>query len=360
MRWKPFALATAVCAVLATGAAPATAATLPTLPNPSSHGITYLGMSAVDPAAEVIDVRMRTQAVYRTGGTPEIKVRILLPTGYNPAAATPYEVLFLLHGGSGKWDDWGNNGVKDLVRNSPFKGIVVMPEGGSTGYYTNWAGQADGGYRPDWETFHIGQLLPWVDANFRTSGTRSGRYLAGLSMGGFGALKYGAQHHTKFAGVASFSGGTNMRPVEVQDTISSHMWMSGAAIRTVNFLDGGTRVNLYENGLLVLDQARQRKYRIETLFGPESNWPNVNPWDMSANFGTYEGKFALYSGGADGNGEKDIYKSNLDLRTKLGNIPHRWCAGNGDHSWPYWQRDLTDFLHYLNNTPIACHYTAGG
>ena len=89
-----------------------------------------------------------------------------------------------------------------------FDGIVVMPAGGRAGWYSDWPGRTDGNFAPLWETFHVHQLVPWVDANFNTSGTRSGRAVAGLSMGGYGALRYAGRHPHLFSAVGAFSAGT--------------------------------------------------------------------------------------------------------------------------------------------------------
>src|SRR5207237_2147109 len=57
-----------------------------------------------------------------------------------------------------------------------------------------------------WETFHVGQLIPWVDANLSTIAGREGRAVAGLSQGGFGSTTYPARHPDMFVSAASFSG----------------------------------------------------------------------------------------------------------------------------------------------------------
>ena len=60
--------------------------------------------------------------------------------------------------------------------------------------------------QPRWETYHVGELVPWIDATYRTIAARRGRAIAGLSMGGYGALSYAARHPGTFAAAASFSG----------------------------------------------------------------------------------------------------------------------------------------------------------
>ena len=59
--------------------------------------------------------------------------------------------------------------------------------GGRGGFYANWLNFGKGG-PPMWETYHIDQLIPFIDANLRTIPKRQGRAIAGLSMGGFGAM----------------------------------------------------------------------------------------------------------------------------------------------------------------------------
>src|SRR6266496_5051210 len=67
--------------------------------------------------------------------------------------------------------------------------ITVQPNGSGRGWYTNWT---SGGQ--DWETFHLDQLIPFVDANLSTIPTRDGRSISGHSMGGFGAFHYAEDH----------------------------------------------------------------------------------------------------------------------------------------------------------------------
>jgi S-formylglutathione hydrolase FrmB len=78
------------------------------------------------------------------------------------------------------------------------------------GWYSDWKGETDGHFAPQWETYHITQLVPFIDANFNTIKNRSGRAIAGASMGGFGALKYAGRFPGVFSAVGSFSGGTDL------------------------------------------------------------------------------------------------------------------------------------------------------
>ncbi|TMB02806.1 MAG: hypothetical protein E6J70_06435, partial [Deltaproteobacteria bacterium] len=89
--------------------------------------------------------------------------------------------------------------------------IIVMPDAGhdsEAGWYSDWA---DGSRQ--WETFHTRVLVRYVDGHFRTL-RLAHRAVAGLSMGGFGAMSYAARHPGLFQAAASFSGAVDTRYVE--------------------------------------------------------------------------------------------------------------------------------------------------
>ena len=136
-------------------------------------------------------------------------VNVLLPTGYHASGRT-YPVLYLLHGGLEDFttrDIPGPDGIRAMTDGMPI--IVVMPDGGHAGWYSNPVNSIVG--PRNWETFHMAQLLPWIDSNFRTYAEYDGRAVAGFSMGGFGALKYTAKYYGHFASVSSHSGPASLR-----------------------------------------------------------------------------------------------------------------------------------------------------
>lgn len=154
-------------------------------------------------------------------------VNVLLPDGYD--SGRRYPVIYLLHGGG---DPTGANPVDfrwwhqhgNVVPNTAGKDvIVVMPDGGVAGWYCNPVHTATG--PKDWETFHMAQLLPWVDANFRTFAEYDGRAVMGYSMGGFGALKYAAKYYGHFCAVTSVSGPASIR----RDFGAVAQWMQTSA-----------------------------------------------------------------------------------------------------------------------------------
>jgi S-formylglutathione hydrolase FrmB len=283
---------------------------LTAVPASASGGLELLARHRLD--SRLLELRFTTPAVPSPTG-----VRVLLPAGYG-ASHRRYPVLYLLHGALGDETSWTTQGdAERITAGRPL--IVVMPATGHTSGYVNWADRSQG--RHDWERYHIDQLIPWIDAHLRTRAERDGRAVAGLSMGGFGAMSYAARHPDRFVAAASFSG----------------------AVDTNNPLDQA-----------VTD---------DKPFGPrateEVRWRAANPWDLAGNLRplrlvvrTGNGQ----AGGPFGGGdvvELAVHQMSVAFHDRLDalGIPHVWDDyGPGGHLWPYWQRDLRRTLPLLMRT----------
>ncbi len=145
-----------------------------------------------------------------------VRVDILLPEGYSSSTAR-YPVLYLYPRHQRRRDDWIDAG-NAVAATAPYPLIVVMPDAGYNGdggsWFTNWVDQHTSLGAANWETFHVDQLVPWVDANLRTVADRDGRAIAGLSQGGFGSFTYAARHPDTFvsAGVVLRRSGHRVQP----------------------------------------------------------------------------------------------------------------------------------------------------
>lgn len=124
---------------------------------------------------------------------------VILPRDYR-TSTTRYPVLYLLHGHGGHYTDWPTRtNVADYA--SQYRFIVVMPEANNSWYVDGARGAND-----KYESYILHELVPDVDKRFRTIRSRYGRAIAGLSMGGYGAIKYGLKYPATFVFAASMSG----------------------------------------------------------------------------------------------------------------------------------------------------------
>jgi S-formylglutathione hydrolase FrmB len=309
---------------------PAQAAEHPALAD--GHGIHVVATTWV--SDRLVDVTMTTAALVQG-----VHVRILVPAGYGTDPGRRYPSTYLLHGcragtpnnGLG-YQEW-TVGMHAESVTANAETIVVMPDGGGGGFYTDWFNGGAGG-PPKWETYHISQLLPWVDQNFRTINDRSQRAIAGLSMGGFGALSYASRHPDLFGSVASFSGAADLtNPTEATEAIST------VVVDTCAASDGGAPGSTF--GSHVDD---------------ELNWQAHDPARLVENLRNTQ--IYLYTG----NGQPGPFdppgkpvdpievlaeRSTVQFHDLLvaAGVPSFFDDyGAGSHSAPYWERDLRDTL----------------
>ncbi|HVA90465.1 MAG TPA: alpha/beta hydrolase family protein [Chloroflexota bacterium] len=255
--------------------------------------------------------QLHTLTLYSSALHADSRVNILLPVDY-ARSRRRYPVLYLLHGFTNSYASWAAD--TDLIHFArSFPMIIVMPDGGD-GWYVN---DANGG--PRWEDYHIHQLIPYIDHQYRTIANRSGRAIAGLSMGGFGALSYAARHPDLFSAAASFSGALDVE----------HLPALG--------------------------------FGIAAAFGIQNTWLRIenSPAELAPNLKTLQllymatgtGKAGPLDRGNDSQGtsavEAAIYPGFLRTVAAFraaGIRPITHVFSPGTHSWPYWQRDLHQAL----------------
>src|SRR5690625_817046 len=141
-----------------------------------------------------------------------------------PSSLVPYSTLFrslMLHGRGGFYQDWTNEGGV-VEQTEQHDVIVVMPDGGAGSFYSN-ANFPLPGREAAWESFIMDQVLPFVHANFRTD--RSRMAIAGLSMGGWGALALGQRYYGHFRSISSYSGPADCNPATLDGAaVAGAIW----------------------------------------------------------------------------------------------------------------------------------------
>jgi S-formylglutathione hydrolase FrmB len=125
---------------------------------------------------------------------------LILPSDYDRNTTRSYSVLYLLHGLWGTENDWpALTKIADYVRDLPL--IVVMPQGDDS-WYVNAATVPQAKY----EDYLLTDLRNEIETKYRAGRSRDQRFIAGLSMGGYGALKSALKRPDDFAAAGTFSG----------------------------------------------------------------------------------------------------------------------------------------------------------
>ncbi len=267
----------------------------------------------------LLDLTVRSPAV-----GDDVRVRLLTPRGWTRGSERRWPVLLLLHGCCDDPASWtertdveGLRGLRDV--------LVVMPEGGDVGFYSDWHHGGEGG-RPAWETFHLVELRGLLERDF---GAGPRRAVAGLSMGGLGAMGYAARHPGLFGAAASFSG------------LLAPLRDPGLILGLVGAFAGDARA-------LWGDPRRDRRV-----------WAEHDPTELA---GRLRGTALFVSSGDGRPGPLDPRGASRDpiegltfrqsrafaarLRA-LGIAARTDFYGAGRHAWPYWERGLRRALPVL-------------
>jgi diacylglycerol O-acyltransferase / trehalose O-mycolyltransferase len=276
----------------------------------ASNGATESSIRVVTSVSpHVIDLNVSSPAVGRT------TVRLILPRDYDRRPSARWPVLYLLHGCCDSYLSWTRS--TDVVHFFTTRDVlVVMPEGGLVGFYSDWS------RGPRWETFHLIELIGLLQERYRASDIRA---VAGVSMGGLGALDYAARHPGMFRAAASFSG--------IVDTRLSSS--ESAKYEQLLQANGGDPEDLWGDPH---DNAKR--------------WAEHNPTDLAAQLR----RTTLFVSAGNGQPgpldtdtttpdpiEQSIDAENLAFTARLRqlNVPATVdLYGNGTHNWPYWQREF--------------------
>ncbi len=142
----------------------------------------------------------------------DMNANVYLPPNYD--TSEKYPVLYFFHGYRGNQNDWEKNmglvdSAYDLFSSGKIKPLIIVTPDIDNSYGINSAlspehasAGTSAGFKPSYgfyEYYLIKELIPYIDSNYSTITEKEGRYIGGLSMGGFAALHLCFAHTDLFS-----------------------------------------------------------------------------------------------------------------------------------------------------------------
>jgi S-formylglutathione hydrolase FrmB len=246
---------------------------------------------------------------------------VYLPAGYDAGASQHppqrYPVLYFLHGLGDNEQTLFNSGgwtLLDDLRNQHKMGdfLIVAPEGRRS-FYIN---SADGSVR--YNDFFLQEFLPHVEGTYRIRPGRSGRAISGISMGGYGALRFAFAHPELFSAASAQSAALITESPQILDSASG----TGAPLMGV----------------------------LAPVFGKPIDVPHWNansPFIWAKKNGVALPKMAIYfnCGQNDNYGfEKGAAALHEELQKE--GVKHEYHAYSGDHSLTYFLSHFAEVMEF--------------
>jgi len=239
---------------------------------------------------------------------------VMLPPSYDTEKARRYPILYLLHGlGDNEQmliHSGGFNLVQDLWERHQLGDFLIVTPDAGTSFYIN---SRDGRLR--YEEFFLREFLPQIEKRYRTQSGRASRGIAGISMGGYGALHLGFRHPELFASVGAHSAAL----LEKLPTVT------------------------------VSDSRQTARSRIlGNVFGSPLDpvfWKQNDPLAIARTANLSTVKIYFDCGSEDDFGFEDGAAA-LDKLLTSRHVPHEFHLYPGGHNWVYVAEHLPALLHF--------------
>ena len=245
---------------------------------------------------------------------------VYLPAGYDGGAtqhSRRYPVLYFLHGLGDNERTLFNSGgwtLLDDLRNQHQMGdfLIVAPEGRQS-FYIN---SADGSLR--YNDFFLQEFLPHIERTYRTLPGRSGRAITGISMGGYGALRFAFAHPELFSAASAQSAALITESPQELDKASR----TGSPLAGVLGAVFGKPINV-------------------------THWNDYNPFVLAKKNAASLRKLAIYFNcGQDDNYGFEKGAAALHDELQKENVPHQYHPYPGDHSLTYFMSHFGEVMEF--------------
>ena len=261
-----------------------------------------------DPGLEPTGLR------FVTVKSPALRARadltLYVPAGMSDVAGADLPLVILLHGVYGSHWSWAFQGGVHLTA-ARLQGdgeigpmVLAMPSDGLWGDGSGYLTHRD----RDFERWIVEEVPAATARAVGRSHPWSGQFIAGLSMGGFGALRIGAKHPTLFQGISAHS--------------------------PITHLDQMRR--FVEEPLELYDVAPADRGVLEGILGAADRLPPLR-FDCGVDDALVE------------------QSRELDARLSEAGIPHRYEEREGGHDWSYWRTQVAESLRFFHDIRTAAH-----
>lgn len=237
---------------------------------------------------------------------PSDTVLVFKPKAYNEKEKFP--LVYLLHGYSENYRQWSQ--TTDLQKLADQYGFIIVTPDGFTSYYINSPTNKNSQY----EDFFFKELVPKVHRSFNIDDKNI--FISGLSMGGYGALRYFIVHPDYFNTAGSTSGALEIEYPNFQK-VSQHFWQNNRLIDDLTANMGNPKT------------ANWSQYSISTLLKQHPDFKKAFIFDC---------------------GTEDILYSNsakLKQQTNGLKIPATFISQPGDHNTEYWNKSIEHHFIYF-------------
>jgi S-formylglutathione hydrolase FrmB len=246
---------------------------------------------------------------------------VYLPDGYDAGAtehpARRFPVLYFLHGLGDNEQTLFNSGgwtLLDDLRKQHKMGdfLIVAPEGKRSFYIDS----ADGSVR--YNDFFLQEFLPHIEGKYRTRPGRTGRAISGISMGGYGALRFAFAHPELFSAVSAQSAALITESPQTLDSASQ----TGAPLAGVLGAVYGKPINV-------------------------PHWNDNSPFVLAKRNAAALRKMAIYFNcGQDDNFGFEKGAAVLHDELKKENVKHEYHSYPGDHSVNYFLSHFDEVMEF--------------
>ena len=252
-----------------------------------------------------------------------LRAAVVLPESY-AKSKVPFPVLYLLHGGGGQFSDWLRQTPDKMAVHrlaDQYNLIIVMPEGDRLSGYLDSPVQKDNLF----ETYITKEVIGKIDGTYRTVRDRKGRVIAGLSMGGHGALYLATRHPDLFCATGSMSGVMDLNYKTWRIDPEFEKAIESGFARILGPL-GASPDNYAANSVVnMVDRIRASGQKIIVDCGVDDF----------------------------------LIEPNRELHRRLvyAKIPHEYTERPGGHTWDYWQSALSYQVLFFSNVLKANQLT---